>query len=136
MTPARAALALRKIYSRVGERARPQNLAALLPFHVVIKIFLDIVTPYESGTWLDFCQSLRTLHHWGVSMTTETSRRPDDLLTLRDCEIQYPISKTTIRKRVTEGRLPAQRIAGRIVVRRGDLEELFEPGPWSKRAGA
>lgn len=52
-------------------------------------------------------------------------RRPDDELTLRDIEAEYPVSGATVRRRIRDGALRGRRIVGRIVVRRADLEAVL-----------
>lgn len=58
----------------------------------------------------------------------EPSGQPTEYLPLRDAADRYHVSVDTLRRRITDGSLPAVRAGRRIIrVNTGDLERLFRP---------
>jgi excisionase family DNA binding protein len=56
---------------------------------------------------------------------------PKRFLSLRDVEVEYPLSRRTLQTLIAEGRLGAFRIGRKLIVKREDLERLLTSHPAS-----
>lgn len=63
-------------------------------------------------------------------MSTTLDPNPNDLLDVRGVRAETGVSDRTVRRWIADGRLPAVKVAGRLLrIRRADLEALLQPRP-------